>query len=318
MKEKRIYLFGREIYFKLFGWVYDLLQPKSFAQISKGKDFPDKHFLLIRRNDVSAGLFSQVLYVLGWTLYAVENQMIPVVDLQNRRNLYLRRSEVGKVNAWELFFEQPCGYSLSDIARAKNITVVDGDSLYPKYGIARCFEYQEKNSEEWRMIQDAAVRYLKPKRARKENKDFEKALSESVVLGVLARGTDYVTMRPKGHSVQPTMEQFEKKIRELDESGQAKIYLVTEDAGVKKWFLENYGDRMILSNQKPLHYSDGFLVDSKDVACDRERAWAYFNAIADLARCPRLIAGKTSGSIGAAILSPATQQRFFFELGVYP
>ncbi len=55
----------------------------------------------------------------GWTvwervvlynsMYAVEHRMVPVVDMQNYRNIYLEEGEIGRVNAWEKYYLQPGG-----------------------------------------------------------------------------------------------------------------------------------------------------------------------------------------------------------------
>lgn len=58
--------------------------------------------------------------------------MIPVVDMQTFTNIYLRKDEVGHVNSWEYFFEQPAGIRL-DEALATNdfeIEYVPKFSLY--------------------------------------------------------------------------------------------------------------------------------------------------------------------------------------------
>ena len=75
-----------------------------------GEDFPDKRFLVIRRYAPScAGLLSFFSTTLGWIRYAIRNDMIPVVDMQTWLNQHLEWWETGRKNAWEFYFEQPCG-----------------------------------------------------------------------------------------------------------------------------------------------------------------------------------------------------------------
>lgn len=297
-------------------------QPAEFRRVSWGKDFPDKSFLLIRRNDAGAGLFSHFTYFLSWIAYAVENRMVPVIDLQNRDNLYLKQSEIGRINAWELFFKQPFGFNLSDIKNAKDIIIRDGISVYEKYSAFSCLKYMKAGDSAWERIQSYARDYLKVKKAGCNgcNERLESELMTSSVIGVLARGTDYVQMRPKGHPVQPTVEQIARKIRAIDveEGRECKIYLVSEDSLIRTQFLELYGEsRVILPKQDPISYKSELLMNNAEVKGNIELARLYMKAIYDLSRCSYLIAGQTSGSMAAAILSQPSQKRFFFELGVY-
>ena len=62
----------------------------------------------------------------GACAYAVKQGYIPVIDMQNGRNTYLEEGKVGRENAWEYYFEQPCGYRLADIRDAKNVILSDG------------------------------------------------------------------------------------------------------------------------------------------------------------------------------------------------
>ena len=65
------------------------------------------------------GLFSYFLMILGGIAFADRNNLIPVVDMKNYRNNYLYGSEVGQINAWEYYFEQPGNVSLDDALSCK-------------------------------------------------------------------------------------------------------------------------------------------------------------------------------------------------------
>ena len=86
-------------------------------RVSHGKENPDKIFFVIRRARCKAGLFSLVMTNMGLVKYALDKGYIPVIDMQSERNTYLEEEQVGRENAWEFYFEQPCGYSLKDIER---------------------------------------------------------------------------------------------------------------------------------------------------------------------------------------------------------
>lgn len=319
---RRWYRLGRSIYFRVFGPLLKLMEPPLFKNVSWGDEFPDKRFFVIRRNDSGAGLFSWVFFNFGWINYAINNGMIPVVDMASHLNLYLRRSEVGKVNSWEYFFEQPCGYSLSDIRHAKNVVIRDGNAM-PEIGSSK--QYVKSLLDDitewakWQNLYARRIRYNIEPLSKYHNDILEECLLRKKVIGVLARGTDYVKMKPRGHSIQPTMKQLIDKVDSLLNNGRTdyKVYLVTEDAGIVDAFMTRFQDRLILSKQQTIPYVDSYLVDCDGMRHNVERGFAYLKAVIDLSRCPIMVAGGTCGSACAALMSAPDQERYFFNLGYY-
>ena len=107
--------------------------------IHPGNEYADKRFYVIRRHADQAGLFSFVATNLGSINEAVRRGFVPVIDMQNAANPMLLPEEVGKVNAWDRYFLPPCGYTLEDIAHAKNVTLgvitPPEDEYYPDYNM---------------------------------------------------------------------------------------------------------------------------------------------------------------------------------------
>lgn len=295
--------------------VLSRFEPPPFQEVSWGRDFPDRHFLVIRRHEPQAGLCSHFITTVGWIRWAVEHDMIPVVDLQNVRNMYLGWRELGKINAWESFFEQPCGFALSDIRHAKHVTIANRLPPVAPGGSVEMLSCRDGQLARWREIVRDYIKVNKLAIEPFRNKEFEAALLDGVV-GVLARGTDYVRLRPHHHPVQPSAEQLVEKVRERFIG--RPVYLVTEDASIVEVFRSAFGRRLIMSCQKCVDYSNGYLSDCKGVKHDRLRGQAYLKAIVDLSRCQHIIAGRTSGTVAAAVLSRGFESSFYFDLGAYP
>ena len=72
---------------------------------SFGQENPDKTFLIIKLNNPSLGLIAIYNCVLGYLRIADRNGYIPVVDLKNFKNGYIKDDEVGIINAWDYYFE---------------------------------------------------------------------------------------------------------------------------------------------------------------------------------------------------------------------
>ena len=62
--------------------------------------------------------------------YCEEKGYIPVIDLCNNESIYLTKENVGKLNVWDMFFEQPAGYTLDMVSNAKNVIIGTGGYKY--------------------------------------------------------------------------------------------------------------------------------------------------------------------------------------------
>lgn len=115
----------------LYGLYLLLTQAKNDKNLigerkSFGEKNPDKTFLVIKINNQILGLMGIYNTVLGYIYLALKKGMIPIVDLQNYDNGYLYKEEIGKVNAWDYYFEQPSGYSLAEAYSSKNVVMATG------------------------------------------------------------------------------------------------------------------------------------------------------------------------------------------------
>ena len=99
--------------------------PNLTGEKYKGQDI----YYVMRPNIEECGLATTIRCVLSHAKYAAENGYRLVMDYQNRKNPYLMPEEVGKVNAWEYYFHQPCDVSLSDIDGADNVIVTEENQL---------------------------------------------------------------------------------------------------------------------------------------------------------------------------------------------
>lgn len=287
-----------------------------------GKDDPDRTFYVIRRHADSAGLFSFAATNLGSIKEGIDRGMIPVVDMQNWKNPMLEPEEVGKVNAWELYFEQPCGYGLQDIAGARNVMLsfieppgTHGHEKYPDYNMV-C------RPEELAMWRDAASRYLiiRPEIEEKVQAFCSSNLSGHKTLGVLCRGTDYIQKRPFNHPLQPKTDAVIRKCREVcDQYGCDQIYLQTEDETIWEAMQEAFPGKIISYQKRRIHVEQGQNINAAGNAMmpPYERNREYLIAICILASCDCLVAGAAGGTYGALLLTKGFEYEYVFRLGRY-
>lgn len=287
-------------------------------KISYGEMYPDKTFFVIRRAYCKVGLFSYVMTNMGLVDYAVGKGYIPVIDMQNYRNTYLEDERIGKENAWEFFFKQPCGYSLEDVKNAKNVILSNGlireKNSYPDFNIIEnetVFAYWHQVFQKYFKVTDEIANEFQ--RLRRE------LLGEGKVLGILARGTDYVSSKPKGHPIQPTAEQVIEKAHEIMKSYSCdKIYLATEDADIYERLREVFGEKLVAPDTKRYITSSGQNInDFVDKDNKYQKGKEYLLSIMILSSCECLVAGNVGGTHGTMLMSKGFEYSYIFDLGKY-
>ena len=112
----------------------------------------NKKVYIVRRAADNVGLFSYFETSLGGIAYADKNNMTPVVDLKNLPNTYLEPDEVGKINMWEYYFEQPTNLSLDEAYSSREFVIGRGVPTWP------FFDGNIDNLDYWR---DICAKYIK-------------------------------------------------------------------------------------------------------------------------------------------------------------
>lgn len=318
MKEKKILNCIQRLYLKA------LERNKNWQQehwFPGGMRFPDKTFYIIRRSGMKLGLFSYFNTHLARMDYAIQNGMIPVVDMQNFRNSYLEEDEYALVNAWEKYFEQPTEYSLKEAYSARRVMLshsgAPGEA--PNDGMD-FFTDVDGNMTYWREQCRKYIR-LQPHVKEAFEKEYVRLFNkQDKVLGVLARGTDYVKLKPSQHPVQPSVAELLEKAKEtMQVCGCNKLFLATEDKDIADIFAKEFGDKCVTNTQEYVEYKDGYLSEIKAEKKNDiyNRGLNYLITILILAKCNCIVAGRTSGTVGAALLTDGWEYSYFFDLGYY-
>lgn len=281
----------------------------------------NKIFYIVRRRELYVGLFSHFIVYVYNVKKALDNGYIPIIDMQNNENLYLKKEQIGRVNAWEYYFKQPCGYNLKDIKNSRNVIWGSGfvNEMFPYMDI----DYLLKKKGDFEKYQEVTRKYFKLSDDAQNEVDqfFDKHLSGYRVLGVLCRGTDYVANKPSGHAVQPTVEQLFAKIDEVIEKYDCnKIFLGTEDYEMYQSFRTNYGEKVITNRKDFIKYSGetsiGWIMQQQKSDVYRE-GMDYLVTMSILAKCNYFVAGHTSGTVGVLLMTEGVEYSYIFDLGLY-
>lgn len=225
------------------------------------------------------------------------------------------------VNIWEMFLKQPFSEFSDNHSRldtieenVKSILSPSFRSIYRKDELAFwCKFYQD-----FVKLNDGTSKYI-------EDECADVFVNGRRVLGVLCRGTDYVTLRPLGHPVQPTLEQVfslvETKMVELNID---YIYLATEEKSIKEQFDKKFPGKVLVN--KRTYYDDYYKnkctyireVDFKRENDNYYKGLEYLSSIVILSRCNALIGGNTGGSCAAMFMNNMNYEySCLFDLGCY-
>jgi len=282
--------------------VVDVLMKRD-KYVSFGEENKNKTFLIIRLSSPTIGLGAFVIKVATNVEYAKNMGYIPVVDMMSQ-NQYLEDGELGKVNAWEKFFEQPAGYSLYDIRKSKNIIITSETKSFSK---------------------DIKLDFLRTKpELQKTMREYKATLRKNgKILGVLFRGSDYANLRPYKHNIQPDLKTMILKVKEkIDEwGGFDHIYLCTEVQEAVICFQEEFQDQLFFYPQERVSQDYcGYLAEHKFKKENGSyfRGADYWTVLNALSECDSLIACPCSGaSITLMLNKNSYRHTYVFELGQY-
>ncbi len=272
----------------------------------------------------SGGLFALYKTVMSYLIFAYNKGYIPVIDMKHFENQYFKDGRKFQDNVWEYFFEQPCNISLDNIPSDVNVVMSNDEDI------------EDNQINEYSCLTDvdnSRKLYDKYFNLTKFNQETQKFLdenykrftnSETEILGVLCRGTDYVNCRPAGHAIQPEINLVIEKAKELlKKYNYKKIWLATEDLRIYSIFKNEFGSMLIDNPQ--YKFSDTSAKRIYQINVERENhaynlAKEYLLSIYILSKCKYFIGGITAGTLGAWFLSEGFKNQtytYLWDLGVY-
>ena len=280
-------------------------------------------YYIIRRRERDTGLFARFNMIAGRIRRALSNGWLPVVDMQNYPNPYLAPEKFGKENSWEYFFEQPLRIGLEQAYGGENV-ILSEDSLEifcPWWGMDY-FENTNNILTEWRMLVKLGLLKVKPALHEEILATRQKLfVPNDRVLGVLLRGTDYLTMKLQAHPIPPPVEFAASVVVEkLKEWHCNKIFLATEDKSIVQVFKQVFGDLCVTFDREYVDYVPGKSLC--DFRIDRpndhfQQGKDYLTQIILASMCNSFVAARCSSSVSAMMLANDFEHTYFFNLGKY-
>lgn len=315
------FLYGREMNPLLDEEIY--CEKKKILDEKVNSDGKKKTYFIIRRSYKGIGIYTHVCVYLSFIAYAIGKGYIPVIDMCNYPNIYMKDEDIGKCNAWELFFKQPAGMGLNDLSSGK---IIYSSSVFlPNRTpfITSLLNDKKEFALYSRVYQD----FIQYNRKVEEYTNEElKIIENKKVLGVLYRGTDYTKGKPKRHPIQPTLQQIITKATEImDKFGCEYIYLATDEQNAENEFKYAF-PKHILTNKRRYYDMDGMDYSNhyiSEVSFDREndeflKGLEYISSINILSKCKCFLGGGCAGTYAAVIMNNFEfEHTHIFDLGFY-
>ncbi len=282
---------------------------------SFGNQNPDKTFYVIKFDDAN-GLLTIVQYVLSACQYAESRGWIPVVDFRETKMQYV--SEKDRQNVWEIFFKQPSPYTLEEVYASQKVIFLSRAVRWqsPHFRITEAMQKPEALERLNKYISNKLI--LSDDIERKVTIAMqERRLEDS--LGVSLRGTDYTSLKPAGHPIQPNIEQVISKIHEyLAQHTISKIFLVTEDETIYHIMKQEFGELIDTYGNRYIQKYDGLARIANYINEPNEQGREYLIRTVLLSKCKALIGGNNGAAQFAILLNGgAYEYRYIFDLGEY-
>ena len=288
---------------------------------SKEKDYNYLKFAIIQRKCKACGLFSFYIVFLGCIHKYLLDGFIPIIDIKSFPNV-LNGFDISKVNAWEYFFEQPFGYTLEEVLKnAKNIVKIICDDCTPRPDPNPMF-FNSNDKYFWHNFANKYSSIKKELILLSNKMRYALFHNSKNVLGVLTRGTDYISRKPKSHPIPPDILDLIQDVKMFDiKYNYDYIFFSTEDENIREQFSKNFVKkiRQLKPNIK-LNYDynkKNFLNFNENVKGNVEFNKIYLLNIILLSKCIDIITARCSGAAGIFILTNGFRNSKVYDLGEY-
>ena len=279
-------------------------------------------FSIIRRLYCpNCGLFSFYIVHLGCINKCLSRGYIPIIDLKSFPNVY-NKGNISVINPWEKFFFQPYNYTLEEVEKyAKNIKYYkcNGKEYRPN---EKYIYYHHNLVSFWHNFAKKFMP-LKKEIVKEALYLMKKLFGNSLnILGVKMRGTDYISLRLKGHSIPPKIEQVISDTKMMDEKYKYDyIFFATEDEIIKKQFVEIFGNKLKLLNPKVIinyNYNNTYMINlNENIYGNLEYIKNYILNTIILSKCLDIITPRCSGAAGIFILTNGFRNTIIYNIGQY-
>lgn len=267
----------------------------GFYEKAYGKIINKKYYVICKKDYMREGWTVWERVVLYNSIFAEQHGMIPVVDMCTYPCIYQNKKDYGKVNVWDLYYEQPCNISLQDVLNSRDYIYCNDSSNW--FGYIRTRKNTVKLSEEELRTYYSKYVRLNADTKRKMDIGYHDMINnfgggaDSKLLGICLRGSDYKLFN---HPVQPPIDLIINEAKDIFKKYSCDYYYVaTEDSNIFQKLCNSLPKDKILSYNagtvSEVTGAVGEIMVSK-VGCEKE-ALEYLQILYNIDKCSCLIGG---------------------------
>lgn len=291
----------------------------NFGEVCR-KTASNHKAMIIRQGMWSNTFFSAACLnnTLGLILYSLSKGCVPIIEIN---------ADEEERYQWDWFFKQPADIICpGGMEEARTYKVIECDIKGIPYTGGWDSYLHEKGEDfiVWSFLYKTFVSLNEKTRSYITQEEKTLAVDYEKTLGVLVRGTDYVSTKPKYHPIQPDVSDIVKKAEEyIQRYGFTKIYLATEEERIYQQFADHFGKDLILVNKREYYdgiYKEGELIGRVHFNREHDNYWRsieYLSSLVILSRCKELCAGNCGGAKFAMLYSDTYERPYVFDLGYY-
>lgn len=298
--------------------------------LSFGDSNPETVFYILRAHwdEHKNGLFNFFSAAVTAYYHTRKKNQELLIDMKNYYTEYAGLERYGKVNVWEDYFSQPSGYSLEEVYQSRNVILSKfNDELYVDADIS---EYPHLSNKWYTDTYEKLSRMIGNRfkfnshmlaHLRQEERLFRNRAGG--VLGVLARGTDMIYLKPENHFIPYDTDCFIAYVKQwMKRESYDFLYLATEDLDILERFQFHFSDSLLYSEQQRTRQTGDKML--MEIQFDREndgflRGKEYATIIHMLSLCDALVANCICGGVlGALVLNGGKYKQIeVLDAGIY-
>lgn len=258
-------------------------------------------YYIIRYDDgMSCGWTVWERVALYGSIYAEDHHMIPVVDMQNKKNIYLEDHEVGCVNAWEKYYYQPGDVSLEEALLSNNYVLADSSQEWFEYiRIRKPYRFttnylRKQYSKYIRLNTDTLIKCEQNFKSICPDENID-----ARIMGICLRGSDYLLYN---HPIQPSSRNVISEVKKVFKSLKCDYYfLATEDNNIFEDIKKQLPSELLFTyHAGEIKKANGLIGQQiRQSKTADEASIDYLTTLYILNRCVGLVGGKCGATIVA-------------------
>lgn len=304
----------------------------SKKKIEMGRLNPDKKIYVLRRIPTGAGLLTCYLTHLSTLELIMDKGYHPIVDMKTHYYSMIHNcpEDEGKVNAWEMFFEQFSDISIEEAYKSRNVTLGSGFMSDNGSNFKGDVALSDEELQKWHNIDKKYMKF-KDSLLEQYKNEYDRLLADKRVIGFSIRDayvklSDFKMEVVGGHPVQPSVEFAIRDInRYLKKWNCDHVFISTESNQTLEIMKESFGDKLLyidrVRRDMNTENEDEFRNATRQYfknTTNQQRTVSYLKEVYLMSRCTCLLGGKSSSTIVACIWNGCKyENRHIYRLGEY-